>query len=138
MERTLVLIKPDGVRRGLTGEILRRFENRMLVVKALKILIPPKELVERHYEIHRGKYFFDRVVAYVASDAVVAMVLEGENVIMVVRQMMGEKEPLSALPGTIRGDFALTVRENIIHGSDSPESAQREIEIWFRADEILA
>ena len=137
MERTLVLIKPDGVRRGLTGEILRRFENRMLVVKALKILIPSKELVERHYEIHRGKYFFDRVVAYVASDAVVAMVLEGENVIMVVRQMMGEKEPLAALPGTIRGDFALTVRENIIHGSDSPESAQREIEIWFHTDEIL-
>ncbi|MHB1457029.1 MAG: nucleoside-diphosphate kinase [Armatimonadota bacterium] len=137
MERTLVLIKPDGVRRGLTGEILRRFENRMLKMKALKMLVPPKELVERHYEIHRGKYFFDGVVAYISSDAVVAMVLEGENAIPVVRQMMGEKEPLSAYPGTIRGDFALTIRENLVHGSDSPESAEREIAIWFNHGEVL-
>lgn len=137
MERTLVLIKPDGVRRGLTGEILRRFENRMLRMKAMKMLIPSKELVERHYEIHRGKYFFDGVVSYVASGAVVAMVLEGEDAVMIVRLMMGEKEPLSALPGTIRGDYAITVRENLVHGSDSIENAEREIAIWFNTNEIL-
>lgn len=131
MERTLVLIKPDGVRRGLTGEILRRFENRMLNLMALKMLKPSKELVERHYEMHRGKYFFDEVVASIASGTVVAMVLEGENAVTAVRQMMGDKEPICAAPGTIRGDYALSVRENIIHGSDSLDNAEREISIWF-------
>lgn len=137
MERTLVLIKPDGVRRGLIGEIIRRFENRTLAVKALKIVQPSKELAERHYGIHRGKPFFDGVVEFMTSGPVVAMVLEGEDAIAIVRQMMGALKPLEAQPGTIRGDYTLSVQENLVHGSDSPESAEKEIATWFSPDEIL-
>ena len=138
MEQTLVLIKPDAVNRGLIGEIIRRFESRTLKIKALKILNPSKEIIERHYEVHRGKPFFDDVVAFMASGTVVAMVLEGENAIEIVREMMGALEPTEARPGTIRGDFTLSVRENLVHGSDSLESAEREIAIWFGKDEILS
>ena len=138
MEQTLVLIKPDAVNRGLIGEIIRRFESRTLKIKALKILNPSKELIERHYEVHRGKPFFDDVVAFMASGTVVAMVLEGENAIEIVREMMGSLEPTEARPGTIRGDFTLSVRENLVHGSDSLESAEKEIAIWFGKDEILS
>ena len=138
MEQTLVLIKPDAVNRGLIGEIIRRFESRTLKIKALKILNPSKEIIERHYEVHRGKPFFDDVVAFMASGTVVAMVLEGENAIEIVREMMGALEPTEARPGTIRGDFTLNVRRNLVHGSDSFESAEREIGIWFGKDEILS
>jgi len=138
MERTLVLVKPDAVRRGLIGEIIRRFENRTLEIKALKIVRPSRELVERHYEIHRGKPFFEQTVNFMASGPVVAMVLEGENAIEVVRQMMGALDPLAAQPGSIRGDYALSTRENLVHGSDSVESAESEIRIWFDPEEILA
>jgi nucleoside-diphosphate kinase len=137
MEQTLVLIKPDGVERGLIGEITRRFENRTLKIKALKLVEPSRELVERHYEVHRGKPFFDGVVEFMISGAVVAMVLEGDNAIEVVREMLGVLDPLEAKPGTIRGDYTLSVRENLVHGSDSPESAKREIAVWFEPDEIL-
>jgi nucleoside-diphosphate kinase len=137
MEQTLVLIKPDAVSRGLIGEIVRRFENRTLKIKALKILNPSKELMERHYEVHRGKPFFDGVVAFMASGTVVAMVLEGENAIEIVREMMGALDPTEARSGTIRGDFTTSIRENLVHGSDSLESAEREIAIWFGKDEIL-
>lgn len=138
MERTLVLIKPDAVRRGLIGDIIRRFENRTLAVKAMKLVRPSKELVERHYDVHRGKPFFEDVVDFIASGPVVAMVLEGDNAVEVVRQMIGALEPTQAEPDTIRGDYTLSVRENLVHGSDSTESAEREIGIWFTPDEILA
>jgi nucleoside-diphosphate kinase len=137
MERTLVLIKPDGVERGLIGEIIKRFENRTLKIKALKICRPPKELVEKHYEVHRDKPFFEGVVGFMSSGPVVAMVLDGENAIATVRQMMGALDPLKAQPGTIRGEYTLSTRENLVHGSDAVESAEREIAVWFAPDEIL-
>lgn len=137
MEQTLVLIKPDAINRGLIGEIIRRFENRTLKIKALKILNPSKELMERHYEVHRGKAFFESVVEFMTAGTVVAMVLEGENAIEIVRDMMGALTPSEARPGTIRGDFTLSIQENLVHGSDSLESAEREIPIWFGKDEIL-
>ena len=136
MEQTLVLIKPDGVARGLVGEIIRRFENRTLKIKALKLIRPPRELVERHYDVHRGKPFFDSVVSFMASGPVVAMVLEGEDAVGIVRQMMGALEPLEAQPGTIRGDFTLSIQANLVHGADSLETARKEISIWFEPNEI--
>lgn len=137
MERTLVLIKPDGVRRGLVGEIIRRFESRTLNIKALKIVKPSRELVERHYEVHRGKPFFEATVEFMTSGPVVAAVFEGDNAVSIVRKMMGALDPLQAEPGTIRGDFTLSTRENLVHGSDSVERAKDEIAIWFDPDEIL-
>lgn len=137
MERTLVLIKPDGVRRGLVGEIIRRFESRTLNIKALKIVKPSRELVERHYEVHRGKPFFEATVEFMTSGPVVAAVFEGDNAVSIVRKMMGALDPLQAEPGTIRGDFTLSTRENLVHGSDSVERARDEIAIWFDPDEIL-
>lgn len=138
MEQTLVLIKPDAVSRGLIGEIIGRFETRTLKIKALKIVRPSRELIERHYEVHRGKPFFEPTVEFMTSGPVVAMIIEGENAIAVVREIMGALDPLKAQPGTIRGDYTLSVRENLVHGSDSPESAEREIAVWFTPDEILA
>lgn len=137
MERTLVLIKPDGVRRGLVGEIICRFESRTLNIKALKIVKPSRELVERHYEVHRGKPFFEATVQFMTSGPVVAAVFEGDNAVSIVRKMMGALDPLQAEPGTIRGDFTLSTRENLVHGSDSVERAKDEIAIWFDPDEIL-
>ncbi|MCL6629039.1 MAG: nucleoside-diphosphate kinase [Armatimonadetes bacterium] len=137
MERTLVLVKPDGVRRGLVGEIIRRFESRTLNIKALKIVKPSRELVERHYEIHRGKPFFEPTVEFMTSGPVVALILEGDNAVSIVRKMMGALDPLKAEPGTIRGDYTLSTRENLVHGSDSVERAEYEIAIWFDPDEIL-
>jgi nucleoside-diphosphate kinase len=138
MEKTLVLVKPDGVQRGLVGEIIRRFEARTLKIKALKIVQPSKALMEQHYDVHRGKPFFDAVVAFMISGPIVAMVLEGENAVAIVRQMMGALDPLAGQPGTIRGDFAITKQENLVHGSDSLESAEKEINVWFTPEEILA
>jgi len=137
VERTLVLVKPDGVRRGLVGEIIRRFESRTLNIKALKIVKPSRELVERHYEIHRGKPFFEPTVEFMTSGPVVALILEGDNAVSIVRKMMGALDPLKAEPGTIRGDYTLSTRENLVHGSDSVERAEYEIAIWFDPDEIL-
>jgi nucleoside-diphosphate kinase len=137
MEQTLVLIKPDGVNRRMIGEIIRRFERRTLDIKALKITRPSRALIERHYEVHRGKPFFEGVVKYMSSGTVVALVLEGNDAIGIVRNMMGALNPLDAQPGTIRGDFTLSVQENLVHGSDSPESAMREIPVWFTPEEIL-
>ena len=137
MEQTLVLIKPDAVSRGLIGDIIRRFENRTLKIAALKIIQPSRELVERHYEVHRGQPYFEDVVSFMFSGQVVAMVLEGENAVAVVRRMMGDLQPTEAQPGTIRGDHTLSVKENLVHGSDSPESAEKEIAVWFNPEEIL-
>jgi len=130
-ERSFVMIKPDGVRRALIGECIARFERRGLEITRLRMLTPSRELAENHYGAHRGKPFFDGVVAFIASGPVVAMVVEGESAITAIRQMVGATRPLEAAPGSIRGDFALEVGENIIHASDAPETADAEIALWF-------
>ncbi|MDP3013146.1 MAG: nucleoside-diphosphate kinase [Candidatus Subteraquimicrobiales bacterium] len=131
-EETFVMIKPDGVRKKLVGEIIKRFELKGLNLKALKLLKMSREIAEELYSIHRGRPFFEDLVNYVTSGEVVVMVLSGEDVISAVRKMMGATNPKDAEPGTIRGDFALDISENIIHGSDSKESAEREIPIFFK------
>ena len=138
MNRTFAMVKPDGVEKGLVGEIISRFEKKGLKIVALKIMKITPELAEEHYGEHKGKPFFADLVNFITSGPVAAMVLEGENVIPTVRTMMGATNPQDAAPGTIRGDYALTVDENIIHGSDSPESAMREIGIFFKEEEIVA
>jgi nucleoside-diphosphate kinase len=137
VERTLVLIKPDAVKRGLIGEIISRFEARTLNIRALKIVKPSRELIERHYDIHRGKPFFEATVEFMTSGPVVALVLEGENAVSIVRKMIGALDPTQAEPGTIRGDYTLSARENLVHGSDSIERAEDEIAVWFSPEEIL-
>jgi nucleoside-diphosphate kinase len=132
MERTFVMVKPDGVRRGLVGEIVGRFEGKGLRLVALKQTVPSRQLAEEHYAVHRSKPFFADVVNFVTSGPVVAMVLEGEaDVIEMVRLMMGKTKPTEAAPGTIRGDFANSTQENLVHGSDAPETAKAEIALWF-------
>jgi nucleoside-diphosphate kinase len=130
-EKTFVMIKPDGVRRGLVGECIRRFEQRGLKLVELKLLTPSRDLAENHYGAHRDKAFFAGVVQFITSGPVAAMVLEGESAISAVRQMVGATRPLEAAPGSIRGDYALEVGENIVHASDAPETAQEEIQLWF-------
>ncbi len=135
-ERTFVMIKPDGVQRGLVGEIINRFEKKGIKIVAMKLVSVTKELAEKHYGVHKGKPFFKPTVDYIISNPVIAMVLEGNNVINVVRTMMGKTDPQEALPGTIRGDFAQFIGRNIIHGSDGPETAEFEIKLWFKPEEI--
>jgi nucleoside-diphosphate kinase len=136
VERTLVLIKPDAIERRLAGEILGRFEQRGLALRAGRLLTVDRELAERHYAEHREKPFYDELVAFITSGPTLALVLEGESAISVVRTTMGATNPTAAAPGTIRGDLALAMPDNLVHGSDSPESAAREIELWF-GDESL-
>lgn len=136
-ERTLVLIKPDGVRRKLAGEILARFEARGLEIRALKLLKVSEELAGQHYAEHREKPFFGELVEFITSTPTIAMVLEGEGAIASVRNTMGATNPANSAPGTIRGDLALSMPDNLVHGSDSPESAAREIALWFGEDEIV-
>ncbi|MCW5942656.1 MAG: nucleoside-diphosphate kinase [Fimbriimonadaceae bacterium] len=130
-ETTLVLIKPGGVDRNLIGEITRRIEARNLKVVGLKLFRAPRETVETHYEEHRGKGFFEPVVAYLTSGPVVAMAVRGTNAVRAVRTMMGATNPVDANPGTIRGDFALTIDDNLTHSSADPEAAERELALWF-------
>jgi nucleoside-diphosphate kinase len=137
VERTLVLIKPDAVRRGLTGEILRRLEARGLVLRAGKLLRVDRDLAERHYAEHAEKPFFGELVEFITSAPTLALVLEGEGAIAVVRSTMGATDPASAAPGTIRGDLALSMPDNLVHGSDSSESAEREVVLWFGSDELV-
>ena len=137
MERTLVLIKPDGVERGFVGDIITRFEHRGLKIAGLKILRASRDLAEEHYAPHRGKDFFEGVVEFITEGPVVAMVLAGENAIVLVRHMMGPLNPIEAMPGTIRGDFTTELRRNLVHGSDSIESSDREIPIWFSKSELV-
>ena len=137
-ERTLVLIKPDGVQRGLVGEILARLERKGLKIVGLKMVWMSRELAERHYEIHRGKDFFEKLVNYITSGPLVAAVLEGPQAVEVVRNLVGATDPVKALPGTIRGDFGLSIGRNLIHASDSPEAASREIELFFSSDELFS
>ena len=131
VERTLILIKPDAVRRSLAGDILSRIERRGFVVRAGKLLTASRELGETHYAEHKEKPFFGELVEFITSAPTLALVLEGESAISVVRTTMGATNPTDAAPGTIRGDLALAMPNNLVHGSDSPESAQREIALWF-------
>ncbi|ALJ91980.1 nucleoside-diphosphate kinase [Thermus aquaticus] len=137
MERTFVMVKPDGFRRGLVGEILARFERKGFRIVGLKALRISQELAEKHYAEHREKPFFPSLVGFITSGPVVAMVLEGPNAVAEVRKMMGATHPKDALPGTIRGDYATTIDENVIHGSATLEDAQREIALFFRPEELL-
>lgn len=137
MERTFVMVKPDGVQRQLIGEIIRTFERRGLKIVALKMIRISRELASRHYAEHREKPFFQGLVDYITSGPVVAMVLEGRNCISLVREMMGSTDPAKAAPGTIRGMFGIDIGRNVIHGSDSPESAAREISLFFDESEIM-
>jgi nucleoside-diphosphate kinase len=131
LEQTLVLIKPDAVERKLAGEILARFERRGLDIRAAKLLTVDRALAEQHYVEHREKPFFGELVEFITSAPTLALVLEGESAISVVRTTIGATNPTDAVPGTIRGDLALAMPDNLVHGSDSPESAQREIALWF-------
>jgi nucleoside-diphosphate kinase len=130
-ERTLVLIKPDAVRRGLAGEILRRFELRGLEIREARLLTVARALAEEHYAEHAEKAFYGELVEFITSGPTLALVLEGEGAIATVRTTMGATNPADAGPGTIRGDLALSMPDNLVHGSDSPESAAREISLWF-------
>lgn len=131
MERTFIMVKPDGVRRKLIGEVIKRIETRDFCITAMKILTAPKSLAERHYIVHSDKEFYGELVDFISSGPVVAMVVEGDNSVGLLRKMMGATKPEDAAPGTIRGDFSLSTRENIVHGSDSVESAEYEIGLWF-------
>ena len=130
-ERTLVLIKPDGVRRGLTGEVLARIERKGLRIVAMDLRTVGKDLAETHYAEHAGKPFYGSLVEFITSGPLVAMVVEGPRAIEAFRALAGATDPVKAAPGTIRGDYALEVQDNIVHGSDSPDSAEREIKIFF-------
>jgi nucleoside-diphosphate kinase len=134
MEKTFLMVKPDGVARGLIGEIISRFENKGYTLNRLEMLTPTKEIAEAHYAEHKEKPFFGELVAFLTSGPVVAMEWEGENVIAVSRMMIGKTNPLDAQPGTIRGDLASTMSQNVIHGSDSLESAERELSLWFASE----
>jgi nucleoside-diphosphate kinase len=136
-ERTLVLIKPDAVGRGLAGEIVNRLEQRGLTMRAAKLVLVDRELAQRHYEEHTEKPFFGELVEFITSAPTLALVLEGESAISIVRTTMGATNPADAAPGTIRGDLALAMPDNLVHGSDSPESAEREIGLWFSDDELV-
>jgi nucleoside-diphosphate kinase len=131
MEQTLILVKPDAFARGLTGEIIARFERKGLRIVALKHMTTPRDLAETHYEEHRDKPFFGELVDFITSAPLVAMVLEGDQAVTAARQLIGATNPIEANTGSIRGDFAIAVGQNMVHGSDSPESGSREIGIWF-------
>jgi nucleoside-diphosphate kinase len=137
MERTFLAIKPDGVQRGLVGEIISRFETKGFTLVGLKFLQPTKELAESHYAVHKERPFFPGLVEFITSGPIVAMVWEGDGVIASARKMIGATKPLESEPGTIRGDLGINVGRNIIHGSDAPETAQNEIALWFKSEELV-
>jgi nucleoside-diphosphate kinase len=131
MEKTLVLVKPDGVRRGLIGEVIKRIESNDLSITAMKMMTVTKELANEHYAEHVEKPFFDDLITFISSGPIVAMAVEGENAVSVMRKLMGATNPKDADPGTIRGDYGLEITENIVHGSDSTDSATRELALYF-------
>lgn len=137
MEKTFILVKPDGVQRGLIGEILSRLEKRGLKLVAAKFLQVPISLAEKHYGIHKGKPFYEGLIKYITSAPVMAMIFEGENAVTAVRQTMGATDPLKAAPGTIRHDFASKISRNLTHASDSVETAELEIALWFNSEEVV-
>ena len=138
MQQTLLLLKPDAVQRHLIGEILSRFERKGLRLAALKLLTANRALAEKHYEVHKGKPFYESLLQFLTSGPTVAMVWEGREAVAVCRNLMGATDGAKAPPGTIRGDFALSVQNNLIHGSDSPENAQTEIALWFQPNELVS
>ncbi len=138
MERTLVLVKPDGVQRGLVGEVISRLERRGLRLVAAKFMQVGRELAEAHYAVHKGKPFYDGLIAYITSAPVMAMVWEGPNAVAAVRQTMGATRPTEAAPGTIRHDFGLEIGRNLTHASDSPENGAKEVALWFRPEELVS
>ncbi|GAF65297.1 nucleoside diphosphate kinase [Bacillus sp. TS-2] len=137
MERTYLMVKPDGVKRNVIGEIVTRFEKKGYELVGAKLTVITKEMAEKHYAEHKERPFFGDLVQFITSGPVFAMVWQGENVIKTARLMMGATNPIDAAPGTIRGDYATVMAQNIIHGSDSPESAEREIAIFFKEDELV-
>ncbi len=138
MERTLVLIKPDAVQRGLTGDIISRLERTGLKIVAMKMLHMDKALAQRHYSVHRGKAFFDDLVSFITSGPIVAFALQGNNAVEITRKLMGVTDPAKATSGTIRGDFGIDIGHNLVHGSDSLETASSEIGLFFSPEEIVS
>ncbi len=137
MERTLVLVKPDGVERGLIGEVISRLERRGLRLLAAKFMQVSKELAETHYAIHKGKSFYEGLISYITSAPVMAMVWEGPDAVAAVRQTMGSTRPTQAAPGTLRHDFALEVGRNLTHASDEVSNAEKEVALWFKPEELV-
>ena len=131
MERTLIILKPDAVQRGLTGEILTRFEARGLKIVAMRMQQVERELAEEHYAVHRERPFYESLVSYIISSPVVVLALEGRHAVEVARQTIGATNPREAAPGTIRGDLAIEIGRNLVHGSDAPETAEKELALWF-------
>lgn len=136
-EQTLVFLKPEAVMRGLMGEIISRIERKGLTITAVKLLQPTRKQVEKIYEVHKGKTFYEPLIEHVTSAPILAMVVEGPNAVSILRRMIGKTDPLEAQPGTIRGDFAFNVQKNVVHASDNLENARKEIEILFKPEEIL-
>ncbi|WP_041237746.1 nucleoside-diphosphate kinase [Gloeothece citriformis] len=136
MERTFIMVKPDGVQRALVGEVIRRFESKGFILVGLKMMQVSRELAEKHYEVHKERPFFGSLVEFIISAPVVAMVWEGDGVVSAARKIIGATNPLSAEPGTIRGDYGVNIGRNLIHGSDALETAAREISLWFSNDEL--
>ncbi len=137
MERSLVFVKPDGVQRGLIGEVISRLERRGLRIIAAKFITVSKEFAEEHYAIHKGKPFYDGLIKYITSAPVMAMVWEGPKAVDAIRQTMGSTSPIEAAPGSVRHDFALEVGRNLTHASDSVENAEKEIDLWFKPEELV-
>lgn len=138
MERTFIAIKPDGVQRGLVGQIISRFETKGFTLVGLKIMTVTKELAEKHYDVHKERPFFSSLIEFIKSGPLVAMVWEGEGVVASARKIIGATNPLTAEPGTIRGDYGISVGRNLIHGSDAIETAQTEINLWFKEEELVS
>jgi nucleoside-diphosphate kinase len=137
LERTFIAIKPDGVQRGLIGEVIRRFEAKGFTLVGLKLMKVSQELAEEHYSVHKERPFFNGLIQFITSGPLVAMVWEGEGVVASARKIIGATNPLTAEPGTIRGDFGISVGRNLIHGSDAIETADREIKLWFKDEELV-
>jgi len=138
MQQTLILLKPDAVQRRFVGAILGRFESKGLRLAGLKLIQAPRELAEKHYAMHKGKPFYESLLSFLTSGPTLAVVLEGREAVAACRSLMGTTDGVKAAPGTIRGDFALSVQNNLVHGSDSPENAAIEIALWFKPDELTA
>src|ERR1700681_4468683 len=137
MQQTLILIKPDGVQRRLVGAIVRRFERKGLRLAGLKLVRPTRALAEKHYAVHKGKPFYESLLQFLTAGPTVAMVWEGREAVAVARTLIGPTDGIKAAPATIRGDFAISVQNNLVHGSDSPENAAAEIALWFKPEEIV-
>lgn len=136
-EQTLIIVKPDAMHRGLAGSILGRFEQKGLRIAALKLMVIDRELAERHYAVHQGKPFYEGLVTFITAGPVIVGVLQGPRAIEATRKMMGATDPVTACPGSLRGIYALEIGQNLIHGSDAPETARYEIDLFFRPDELV-